>query len=833
MAKINNTLHTRVIIAGGGTGGHIFPALAIAKQLQEQNPFVELLFIGSKYRMEMQKIPEAGYEIRGLDIRGLERRKWWRNIFVIFKLIKSFFVVHKILQEFQPQVVVGVGGYSSFAVLFMAQLWRIPTLIQEQNSYAGLSNRLLGKYASTICLGYRDVARFFPQATSIYTGNPVRQDLLKIANIQGKSAKLAKRFGLSLSKPTILIIGGSLGSGILNNFVLRHLRELQDFQLIWQCGSGQYRKIASKVRDYPNIYATDFLEDMASVYQLADVVISRAGALAVAEIATLRKPAIFVPWPKSTGNHQYYNALSLVEAGAALMVSESELKTELYPKLCELLANESLQNQLRTNLSSFRSLQATEIITNQVFKLAERLASPLSKVYMLGIGGAGMQALARYLHEQGVEVAGYDREKSRYTKILQDLGIKIDYQEKPELIAQDVDWVIYTPAIQANSPIMKYCKAQKIPLLKRSFVLGQITRNSHNICIAGTHGKTSTCALFACIAKAACYNVQEFIGGALIPDNIRAPQIYSQANSYQLNIIEADEYDKSFLTLSPYLAVITSMDSDHLEVYGSQHKMWQAYYDFARKLAPSGALIVPFSLSETHDFGVDNLLTYSISDARATIFAKDIQYQQDHSVQFEVFLNGILYSKITLPQGTDFNIENALAAILLASVLEIPKTVIRDALSLYSGVRCRFELLYDNGKVCYIHDYAHHPRELESCILSLAKRYPNKRKLLIFQPHLYSRTQYFYTEFARVLDLAKAEVLLLPIDPAREEAIEGVDSGLIARAMRGKKQVLTVEECLQWVEKNNCWEVIVGVGAGKDLEKVAQGIISHLKLNYV
>lgn len=842
MSKINNSLHASVIIAGGGTGGHIFPALAIARQLQADNPYVKILFIGSKHRMEMQKIPEAGYEIRGLDIYGIARKNWWKNIFLIFKLLKSFVVVHKILREFKPNVVIGVGGYSSFPVLFIAQFLKIPTLIQEQNSYAGIANRILGKDASVVCLGYKEAARFFPKATTVYTGNPLRSDLLKfINNLPAQNLNLHQSFGLSPAKPIVLILGGSLGSGALNNFVLQHLEDWQKngIQLIWQCGAGHYRRMSSMLQNNSEIYITDFLEDIRYAYQVADIVISRAGALAIAEIAALKKPAIFVPLANSTGNHQFYNAQSLQKIGAALLIQERDLPTQLFPKIMELLANPALCAQMSAKISEIRQLQATNLIVNEIFRLIDRSSPPLTKVYMLGIGGAGMQALARYLHKHGVDVAGYDQQKSRYTLSLKNLGIRVDYQEDPRKITSDLDWIIYTPALSANSsPLLKYCQTQGIPLLKRSFVLGLLSRNARNICVSGTHGKTSTCALFATIARASYYKVHEFIGGEQIlfthaaqgGDKIENHSIEDLNNGYELNIIEADEYDKSFLTLNPYLLVITSMDIDHLEVYGSEASLYSTYYDLVTKLSPSGVLILPYSLMQKHNFPAKNIVTYSIEDTHATIFAKDILYKSDHSVEFDVFINNVLYSHICLPKATDFNVENSLAAIMLAYILNIPENIVQNSLKAYTGVRRRFELLYEDEKLNYIQDYAHHPRELEQSVRALRKRYPGKRLLLIFQPHLFSRTQYFYREFAHALDIAD-EIILLPIYPARELPIDGVDSGLIGSEMRKNWRVLEVENCLEWIKANlDNWEVVMSVGAGGDLERISDEVLSWLKL---
>lgn len=340
----------RVIISGGGTGGHIFPAIAIAKGLQEDNPNVEILFVGAEGRMEMEKIPSAGYEIVGLPIAGLQRKFTWKNLLLPFKILKSMRKATQIIKSFKPDVCVGVGGYASGPLLRAAQRKNIPTLIQEQNSYAGMTNKLLAKQAHVICVAYERMERFFPKDKIVLTGNPVRRDLFKAA-MSKTDARV--KMGLDPNKSTVLIVGGSLGARTLNETMKAAsaaLEENPQIQWVWQAGRNNVEHYRNcKTAQLDQVQCTAFIEDMNAAYAAADLVICRAGALTISEICVIGKAAILVPSPHVAEDHQTQNALSLVNQQAAKLVRDADAKHKLmeealylikHPKALELLERE-------------------------------------------------------------------------------------------------------------------------------------------------------------------------------------------------------------------------------------------------------------------------------------------------------------------------------------------------------------------------------------------------------------------------------------------------------------------------------------------------------------
>ena len=365
----------RVIISGGGTGGHIFPAVSIANALREANPNVKILFVGAEGRMEMQRVPAAGYEIIGLPVRGLLRPLWkLGNIGVLRDFLRSKRMVKHTLREFQPHVAVGVGGYASSATLNAAYELGIPCLIQEQNSFAGLTNKTLAKKASKICVAYEGMERFFPKNRILLTGNPVRQDLL---NTSLTREECAAAFGLNPTKPTILLIGGSLGARTLNESVIRNLSRIaaSSSQFIWQTGS--YYKIEIErtldVKGKPgNLFVTDFISRMDQAYHLADLVISRAGAGTISELCLLGKPAILVPSPNVAEDHQTHNAMALVNRQAALLVRDAEAPEKLIPLALETVVDTDKLNQLGKNAAAMALRDSARIIAEEVMMLAKQ-----------------------------------------------------------------------------------------------------------------------------------------------------------------------------------------------------------------------------------------------------------------------------------------------------------------------------------------------------------------------------------------------------------------------------------------------------------------------------
>ena len=363
----------RVIISGGGTGGHIFPAIAIANALKERYPETEILFVGAEGKMEMEKVPAAGYNIIGLPIVGLQRRLTLQNLKVPFKLLASLSKAKKVIKEFKPDVVVGVGGYASGPLLKVATKMGIPALLQEQNSYPGITNKILAKKVKTICVAYDGMDQFFPKEKIILTGNPVRQD---IKNLSSKRDRGLEHFKLDASKKTVLIIGGSLGARTINESIdagLNYFAE-NNIQLVWQTGKWYADQAALSVKKYEGkgIYTMPFISKMDYAYAVADVVISRAGALSVSELCLTEKPSILVPSPNVAEDHQTKNAMALVNQNAAILVKDVDAKSQLITELEKLMKDEVMQDKLRVNIARIAQKDAANIIAAEVVKLIKR-----------------------------------------------------------------------------------------------------------------------------------------------------------------------------------------------------------------------------------------------------------------------------------------------------------------------------------------------------------------------------------------------------------------------------------------------------------------------------
>ena len=356
----------RVIISGGGTGGHIFPAVSIAKYLQKINPNVEILFVGAKGRMEMEKVPQAGFKIVGLDIAGIQRKLDWRNFLLPYKIVKSLWQAHKIIKDFKPDIAIGVGGYASAPTLYMAGQMDVPTLIQEQNSYAGLTNKLLAKRATAICVAFDDMGKYFPQQKIVVTGNPVREDLL---NVSSKRDEALQFFGLNPDKKTVLVIGGSLGARTINQVIDEGLEKFndKDLQLIWQTGKFYYGKVQHKSSDNVKVY--DFITRMDLAYAAADAVVSRAGALSIAELCITGKPCILVPSPNVAEDHQTKNAQALLDKRAALLVKDKDAKNVLMGDILALMNDAERRKQLSNSISQMAKPNATKSIVDEVYKV--------------------------------------------------------------------------------------------------------------------------------------------------------------------------------------------------------------------------------------------------------------------------------------------------------------------------------------------------------------------------------------------------------------------------------------------------------------------------------
>ena len=445
----------------------------------------------------------------------------------------------------------------------------------------------------------------------------------------------------------------------------------------------------------------------------------------------------------------------------------------------------------------------------------------LNEVYFIGIGGIGMSALARFFQQQGVRVSGYDKTATPLTRELETLGIAVHYEENIQLVPANPDLVIYTPAIPAHHREWLYYQERGQKIVKRSDVLQMISNSSFNICIAGTHGKTTISTMTAHILRHSGFGCNAFLGG--ISGNYNTNFWSHERN---VCVIEADEYDRSFLKLSPDIAIISAMDPDHLDIYGTAENVEQAFIDFAGKVREDGKLIAKYGLKRSNDLKSGKYISYSRENKMADVFTDNIRTSEG-SYLFDVSLKGHRLQNVRLNMGGLHNVENITAAITAAWLLGIDDEKIKAAVETFKGVKRRFEYVHKDESVVLIDDYAHHPEELKALLTGARGLFAERKMVLFFQPHLYSRTRDFAEAFAEVLELAD-EVVLLPIYPARELPLEGVESGMLIDKMKDmKKSVLTKDEMLARVkELLETGEKILFITAGAgDID----GLLSPIK----
>ena len=435
-----------------------------------------------------------------------------------------------------------------------------------------------------------------------------------------------------------------------------------------------------------------------------------------------------------------------------------------------------------------------------------------------------MSALARFFHSNGIAVSGYDRIETALVKELEAEGIEVHFDEDLEKIPKDVNLVVYTPAVPKDHKEFVFYQQNGYRVVKRSDVLQMITKSSFNICVAGTHGKTTTTTMIAHLLRDSGYDCNAFLGGISV--NYGTNFWGSERN---VCVIEADEYDRSFLKLDPDVAVISAMDPDHLDIYGTAQAMEDAFIDFSKKIKPGGLLISKFGLKRGKELKASEHLTYSLQNGSADAYAENIR-MKNGSYEFDVVIKDDKLEDVTLNMGGMHNVENAVAAITVASSLEIENDKIRTAVENFKGVKRRFEYVIKNERIVFIDDYAHHPEELRALIQGAKTLFRQKKCTIIFQPHLYTRTRDLAQGFAEALDLAD-EIILLPIYPAREMPIGGVSSDMIMGKMRNEdKKVMNKDELLTWIKNDylksidtEFGQVLIMAGAG-DIDMMVEPI---------
>ncbi|PWT96935.1 MAG: UDP-N-acetylmuramate--L-alanine ligase [Bacteroidetes bacterium] len=440
----------------------------------------------------------------------------------------------------------------------------------------------------------------------------------------------------------------------------------------------------------------------------------------------------------------------------------------------------------------------------------------INKVFFVGIGGIGMSALARYFKFHGREVRGYDKTPTVLTGQLEAEGIPVHFNDEPENVMKDADLVVYTPAIPAENKELQFYRENNYLLLKRSEVLGLITESSFNICVAGTHGKTTVSTMIAHILRHTGYGCNAFLGGIAVNYNSNY-----WSDKRNLCVIEADEYDRSFLKLSPDFAIITAMDADHLDIYGTEAEVQNSFIEFSGRVKNTGTLFYKLGLNRSDELRAKMKKTYHLDDSTAEIYATNIR-MENGSYFFDFVMDNEILNGFLLNMGGAHNVENAIVSIAVAKSLGLENEKIKNAVAAFKGVKRRFEYIVKSEGQVYIDDYAHHPEELRVLIHGAKALFKGKKTTIIFQPHLFTRTRDFADGFAEVLSGAD-EVILLPIYPAREKPIPGVESNMILQKMKNKNaRILDKAGVLNWIAKNKS-EVLITAGAG-DIDQLIEPI---------
>ena len=819
----------KVLISGGGTGGHIFPALSIADAIKKRYPSAEILFVGAENRMEMERVPEAGYSIVGLPVAGFDRKNLLKNIDVLFRLNKSIRQAKKIVEDFQPDLVIGVGGYASGPTLQAANSLKIPTMLQEQNSYAGVTNKLLAKKAVKICVAYEGMEKFFPKEKIVLTGNPVREDL---ECAESKREEACKLFKCDPNKKTILVLGGSLGAGTINKSLILSLQSIveSDVQFIWQSGKVYYYSSKEQLSYYPEapIYLTSFISQMDLAYSVADLIISRAGAGSISEFCILGKPVILVPSPNVAEDHQTKNAEALLRKNAAILIPDQNAMTDLFPQAMELIHDDKRLRELSENIQKLALPDAANKIMNEIDTILsnsfpkvdfQKSIAFYPNVYFIGAGGIGMSALVRYFLFHGKKVAGYDRVESELTRQLNAEGAEIHYEDRIDLIPEIYKnkkntLVIFTPAVPEDHSEWTYFRQNGFSIIKRAQALGEITRNARGLCVAGTHGKTTTSSMIAHLLKQSAVDCNSFLGGIL--KNYDSNLLLSAKSD--LTVIEADEYDRSFHWLTPYMAVITSVAPDHLDIYKTPEAYKEGFRHFTSLVRENGVLLMENGVDIEPELkaGV-RLFRYGVD--HGDFHAKNIRIGNGR-ISFDFVTPERTIPTVQLGVPVRINILNGIAALAIAYLNGVTDDELKKGMASFQGAKRRFDFHIKRNDCVLIDDYAHHPDELAASISSVKELYPNKKLTVIFQPHLYSRTNDFYREFAKALSVAD-EVILIPIYPAREEPIPGVSSQMILDLVTSKeKQLYSKDELLEAIRKKKR-ELVIVAGAG-DIELLVE-----------
>jgi UDP-N-acetylmuramate--alanine ligase len=747
----------KVLIIAGGTGGHIFPALTVADKLTAMNIKVE--WLGSRVGMESQLVADH-YPLHMVSIKAIRGKglihKVMASLLSISAIFQSLYYIYKL----KPDIAIAMGGFVSGPAGIAVWLARKPLLIHEQNAIAGYTNRILARFSSIV---FQAFPKAFPVAINAETvGNPIRKQLASMAPPE-------QRYAARQGALRILVVGGSRGAQFINQVVLQALRQydaLHSLEIWHQTGASELAAVEQAYQTMTNqVNVAAFIEDMISAYAWADLVICRAGALTVSEVAAAGVASIFIPYPYAVDDHQYHNACYLSDEGAALTYTQNTFDADVLLSLIKKFTHDRATLQkMAMRARSLAITTAAQAVVNRCIQVSQKNnflleRKSVKRIYCIGIGGIGVSGLAEILFRRGYCVSGADQAQTAITKYLSGLGLRI-YHEHRACQVRRADAIVYSSAIDGANPELQYARQHNIPVIRRGQLLAELMHMSDGIAIAGTHGKTTTTALVSHLLTDAGLDPTCVMGGIL--NNQKSP---IRVGGHRYFVAEADESDASFLHMEPKIVVVTNIEPDHLATYDNNFDcLQQSFIDFLQALPQDGLAVLCID-DPTVAAIWPNLtcpkLSYGFSEAadvRVEAFA-----QEGLLSEMTVARNG--YANITIPFNMPgkHNALNALAAVAIATHLNIADGQIQQGLASFPGVGRRFHahgrLTIGDGSALLFEDYGHHPTEIRVTLEAVRAGWPDSRIVLVFQPHRYTRTRDLMPDF--VTSLAHADVLLL------------------------------------------------------------------------
>jgi UDP-N-acetylmuramate--alanine ligase len=824
-AAVSSDALVKVAIAGGGTAGHAYPGIALAKILAQAGDAVR--FIGTARGIEARLAEREGLDFETIDIVGRERGLSRKNFVAAGKLLEATWRSLEILASFDPDVVVGTGGYVSLPVALAAWMHRIPVVVHEQNAVLGLANRVAARFARAIAISFPETQRL--PRPAVLTGNPVRPEVALLDREAAREEAIA-HFGLAPGRATLLITGGSQGAGSVNEAALGAYeiwRSDERVQVLHLAGANKLEDALARLEatrrpeDVLVWRALGYTDRMDLAYAVADLAVARAGATTVAELAVVGLPAILVPYPFALDDDQRKNAEAVVAAGGAEMILNADLNTQVLASAIErLLFYPARLETMSVAMKSLAIPDAGDRLANLVRQTAEagperwsseggrpervsegrsaprgiRRSGPSlggfarawslrtsasrlggfdpnwKNVHLVGIGGAGMSAIARVLTQAGLQVSGSDMRDSPTLNQLKELGVTVRVGHSSGA-TEGADVVIASAAVPEENVELIEARSRNLPILARGEALALLVKGRRTIAVSGTHGKTTTSGMIATILEHSGADPTYLIGADFIS---RGPG--ARLGGGVLAVVEADEAYGSFLYLEPSIAVVTNIDVDHLDYFGRVESIEEAFTAFFRQA--SERTVVCIDDARATRLAPDSALSYGLSET-AAVTAREVVSHPGVS-RFELVIDGEKAAEVSLAVPGRHNVQNALGAAAAALAAGVEISAIASGLAEFRGLTRRFEYRGSVDGCDVIDDYAHHPAEVEA-ILETARGGRWSRIVAVFQPHLYSRTLAFWREFGSAL-VAADVVVVTDVYGAREEPVPGVTGKLVVEA---------------------------------------------------